>query len=172
LYGKLRTANWLISSRENNEIQDNDLVSNKRVTKKSKDLTAENKKLLPLIEKTDEGLKLNEKTIKDLFENNFELDGMDIALLAIIGPEREGKSFTLNFIMRYLKLNYFGTPDAELEGFAWKSGIDSQTKGIFIWREPFIKKIDNKKCAIFLIDTQVSLNSNSFLRKITLALIL
>lgn len=40
------------------------------------------------------------------------------------------------------------------DGFIWRGGIDSQTKGIYMWSKVFTYDRDDEKLAIIVIDTQ------------------
>jgi len=111
-------------------------------------------KPLPLIEQIDGKMVLNEETINEVFEKN-GIQNMDVGIISIVGVERGAKSFTFNYIIRYLETNDFGKDDEPLKGFLWKNEIKAQTKGVYIWSKAFVKTISNKKIAIILMDTQV-----------------
>lgn len=111
--------------------------------------------IFQLIEEKDGKLILNEEIIDKVFGDK-ELTDINVAILPIIGTERYGKSFTLNYFMRYLMFDSLGKEDQELNGFGWKSGTVPQTKGIYIWREQNIRTINNKKYVVILMDTQGS----------------
>ena len=102
-----------------------------------------------------------------------------VSIISVVGAFRTGKSFLLNFFLRYLR---HGSSDdlsekwmtgdglALIEGninegivcedegaslsFAWRGGQDRQTTGIWMWSEPFYRDIDGEKTAILLMDTQ------------------
>ncbi|XP_041038566.1 RING finger protein 112-like, partial [Carcharodon carcharias] len=83
-----------------------------------------------------------------------------VCLVSIIGEERTGKSFLLNYLMRRLnKLDcsdqgWMGGEDEDLRGFECKPGTNSITKGVFIWNKPFLMDTEQGKIAIFLVDTE------------------
>lgn len=106
--------------------------------------------------------------------------GMKISIVSVVGAFRTGKSFLLNFFLRYLR---HGKPDdlseawmtkdgmALVEGnmnegvaieddhaavsFAWRGGQDRQTTGIWMWSEPFVRiAADGESVAVLLMDTQ------------------
>lgn len=85
-----------------------------------------------------------------------------ISVISIGGAYRKGKSFLLDFMLRYLYSNYvhhncsnlLGDEDSPLTGFSWRSGSEKETNGIVIWNDVFL--VDNKdsKLAVLLMDTQ------------------
>ncbi|CAK9040794.1 unnamed protein product [Durusdinium trenchii] len=46
------------------------------------------------------------------------------------------------------------------EGFRFKGGMDACTEGIWIWSEPFMRKIEDREVAVLLMDTQGAWDSN------------
>lgn len=105
-----------------------------------------------------------------------------VSVISVVGAFRSGKSFLLNFFLRYLR---HGSMDdlsedwmlkdgnALSEGnlnhgiitlgeesisasFAWRGGQERQTTGIWIWSEPFIRKCkdSDQNMAVILMDTQ------------------
>ncbi|XP_075687064.1 RING finger protein 112-like [Rhinoderma darwinii] len=114
---------------------------------------------------TDEngGLHLDESVVCDCFMNR-GLSDYPVYLLCVIGEKRRGKSFLMNYIMRALasqekgeKLS-LGANDEPLQGFEWKCGIDSTTKGIWMWSRPFIVGHEGEKVAVYILDTEGSLD--------------
>jgi len=96
-----------------------------------------------------------------------------VAVLSVVGAFRTGKSFLLTFFLRYLRygnvddlsLNWMTEhPDSagdsdnlsNTEGFKWRGGQERQTTGIWMWSEPFIRKVSHcpESIAIVLMDTQ------------------
>lgn len=109
--------------------------------------------------------------------------GSKVAVLSIVGAFRTGKSFLLNFILRFLRHGKYGelsedwmtaeggdmldgngneiinnTLDStDLKGsFVWKGGQKRQTTGMWMWSEPFMKQCEQtgEEIAILLMDTQ------------------
>ena len=81
--------------------------------------------------------------------------------LIIVGAFRKGKSFLLNFLLRYL--NAEGSDDwlektagEELSGFHWCGGSQRDTTGVLIWSEVFtVVAHTGEEVAVVLMDTQV-----------------
>ena len=78
------------------------------------------------------------------------------------GAFRTGKSFILNFFLRYLKWttrasdaendkqnDWLDMDSPELRGFSWRGGDDRDTNGILIWPEPFILEDRNGEEVFF-----------------------
>lgn len=129
-------------------------------------------------------------------ENNFELcddnlneiigqipSGMKVGVVSVVGAFRTGKSFLLNFFLRYLRhgkasdmsedwmtkdgdflsegnmnessISEDGTPKSSLS-FGWRGGEERQTTGIWMWSKPFIRHCPKvgADIAIILVDTQ------------------
>ncbi|XP_060548713.1 RING finger protein 112-like [Pantherophis guttatus] len=93
-----------------------------------------------------------------------EVKDTPICLISIVGEQRQGKSFLLNFLLRRLKNlavtdnSWLGQEDEPLTGFEWHPGIKSITKGIWIWNQPFLVPDENGKVALFLIDMEGSMD--------------
>ncbi|CAG9802094.1 unnamed protein product [Chironomus riparius] len=113
----------------------------------------------------------------DKIFNHPEIEDRKIVILSLIGAFRGGKSFLLNYCLRFLYANYssindpkiadgeflfekdknwMGICDEALKGFSWRSGIKRDTVGIIIWSDVFLHTIDKtgEKIAIFVMDTQ------------------
>ncbi|KAL7018733.1 hypothetical protein ACKWTF_010886 [Chironomus riparius] len=94
-----------------------------------------------------------------------------IVAVSIVGIFRKGKSFLLNYFLRYLYGNFksvnhpdnplnntedwMGNKNEPLLGFQWKASIEKVTNGIIMWSDVFIYDTkEGEKFAIVLIDTQ------------------
>ncbi|XP_038621117.1 atlastin-3 isoform X2 [Tachyglossus aculeatus] len=94
---------------------------------------------------------------------------LDVVVVSVAGAFRKGKSFLLDFLLRYMyfqkeggRSNWLGELDEPLKGFSWRGGSDPETTGIQIWSEVFtVEKSDGKKVAVVLMDTQGAFDSQS-----------
>ncbi|KAI1286282.1 Atlastin-1 [Halotydeus destructor] len=82
-----------------------------------------------------------------------------ISIVSIAGATRKGKSFLLNFLLRYLKANgddnWMGDKNSPLQGFSWRGGSQRDTTGILLWSEPFLVKLNTgQQVCMLLMDTQ------------------
>jgi atlastin len=94
----------------------------------------------------------------------------------VAGEFRKGKSFILNFFLRYLT-HYFGgnnssmdwlDPDFPLASrFSVKRGSSTHTKGILLWSKPFLVRNPQtgEEIALLLMDTQGSYDDESSLQE-------
>lgn len=114
---------------------------------------------------------LNIKPIEEILLSQ-ETKDCEISIISVAGALRGGKSFLLSFFIRYLHSatvlneteNWIGHPEEKLTGFEWKKGSQRQTTGILIWSEIFYYKINNRKIAIILMDTQGTFDTESTLK--------
>lgn len=80
-----------------------------------------------------------------------------IVVLSVFGEFRKGKSFLLNYLLRYLqkedndKEDWLGDPIESLTGFTWRGGADRDTTGIVAWNQLF--HLDDNT-VLLLLDTQ------------------
>lgn len=84
-----------------------------------------------------------------------------IAVISVAGAFRKGKSFLLNFFLRYIQNRdrtadaWFGGDQEALEGFSWRGGSERDTSGILVWKEPFFVQLANgETIVVLLLDTQ------------------
>ncbi|XP_040295746.1 RING finger protein 112-like isoform X2 [Bufo bufo] len=109
---------------------------------------------------------LDESAVDRCFLDS-EISDYPLCLICVIGEKRGGKSSLLNYILRALHRLEKGQPvslgeeDEALKGFDWRSGTDSVTKGIWVWSSPFILKRNGEKMAVFVLDTEGSLDIES-----------
>lgn len=92
-----------------------------------------------------------------------------ICIVSVAGAFRKGKSFLLNFMLRYLKSggaeDWLGPEDGELDGFHWRGGMERDTTGILMWSELFLVTTPaGREVAVALVDTQGSFDKNSTVR--------
>lgn len=92
-----------------------------------------------------------------------------VVVVSVAGAFRKGKSFLLDFFLRYLSAegqpDWLGDDDSPLEGFTWRGGSERETTGILLWSEPFICKTPSgEEVAVLLMDTQGAFDSESTVR--------
>ncbi|KAM3926400.1 RING finger protein 112-like isoform 2-T2 [Leptodactylus fuscus] len=93
-----------------------------------------------------------------------QIEEYPVYLISVVGEWRTGKSFLMNYIVKALQsqetTNEFdlGAEDEILKGFPWKPGADKVTCGIWIWSKPFILEKNGQKIAVFLLDTEGSMD--------------
>lgn len=108
--------------------------------------------------------------IKNILEAD-DIQDRKIVIIAIAGALRKGKSFLLNFFLRYLYAQYRNqdisdwigenTP-IEFSGFSSRGGRKPDTLGILMWSDIFTYDRENgEKIAIILMDTQGTFDSRS-----------
>ncbi|KAF4530060.1 hypothetical protein B566_EDAN013964 [Ephemera danica] len=124
------------------------------VVKMSKTLRA-----LTLVTCKDNKMTLHEDVARKVLGSE-KARNRPVAVISIAGMFRKGKSFFLNFILRYLKSRddpqWIDSQYGHLEGFDWRPDHEGVTSGIIIWPEVFV--VNN--VAIVLIDTQGLYESN------------
>ncbi|CRK90025.1 CLUMA_CG003750, isoform A [Clunio marinus] len=112
---------------------------------------------------------------KEALEKSFlhpDVKNRKIVVFSIIGAFRRGKSFFLDYCLRFLYANYssiesrkndpqfnkdwIGLPEEPLKGFTWRSGTKRDTTGIIMWSDIFLHtvKTTGEKIAITIMDTQ------------------
>ncbi|XP_036619097.1 atlastin-3 isoform X2 [Trichosurus vulpecula] len=121
-----------------------------------------------LVNKEQHSFELDEKALAKVLLQDHVRD-LDVVVVSVAGAFRKGKSFLLDFLLRYLynqkernHLHWLGDEDEPLTGFSWRGGSDPETTGIQIWSEIFIvEKPNGKKVAVILMDTQGAFDSQS-----------
>ncbi|XP_055313931.1 atlastin-like [Sitodiplosis mosellana] len=116
---------------------------------------------IQLVSPKDKTFVLNGAALSSIL-NNDDLEDRHLVIISIAGPFRQGKSFLLNFFIRYLNAQYkkhdasnWLGGDGPLEGFKWRSGQKRETTGIWVWSDFFTHDYeDGRKVAIILMDTQ------------------
>ncbi|XP_063627799.1 atlastin-like isoform X1 [Cydia splendana] len=116
---------------------------------------------------------LDEEALKELLHDE-DIRERAVVVVSVAGAFRKGKSFLLDFFLRYMHHKYgsgggggdwLGAPDEPLQGFSWRGGSERDTTGILMWSEIFKATLDNgEKVAIILLDTQGAFDSESTVR--------
>lgn len=94
---------------------------------------------------------------------------LNVVVVSVAGAFRKGKSFLLDFMLRYMYRQtsdvWLGGSEEPLTGFTWRGGCERETTGILAWSEVFVvEKPDGNKVAVLLIDTQGAFDSQSTIK--------
>ena len=95
-----------------------------------------------------------------------EVRDKPVVVLSVAGAFRKGKSFLLDFMLRYMYRqvddNWLGEEDEILTGFKWRGGSEPVTTGIQLWSKVFlVVKGDGTEVAVVLMDTQGAFDNQS-----------
>uniref|UniRef100_A0A4W6ETL5 Atlastin 3 n=1 Tax=Lates calcarifer TaxID=8187 RepID=A0A4W6ETL5_LATCA len=96
-----------------------------------------------------------------------EVRDKNVVVLSVAGAFRKGKSFLLDFMLRYMYRkqgdeNWLGEDDEPLTGFSWRGGSEPETTGIQVWSEVFlVPRSDGTEVAVVLMDTQGAFDAQS-----------
>ncbi|XP_070497770.1 atlastin-like [Chironomus tepperi] len=111
-----------------------------------------------------------------------EIQDRKVVILSVIGAFRSGKSFFLDYCLRFLYAhfpsisnpwnqsfifeknpNWMGDSNEPLTGFSWQAGSNRDTIGVVFWSDVFLHTIDisGEKIAIFVMDTQGLFDTDS-----------
>ncbi|XP_035446732.2 atlastin [Spodoptera frugiperda] len=99
-----------------------------------------------------------------------DVRGLPVVVVSVAGAYRGGKSFILDFFLRYLNApresqvngDWMGSEDEPLRGFHWRGGDDRDTTGINLWSKPFISTLPTgERVAVLLMDTQGTFDSET-----------
>ncbi|XP_044138891.1 RING finger protein 112-like [Bufo gargarizans] len=119
---------------------------------------------LQLVSVDENGLLvLQERVLYSCFLGR-RIEEYPVYVISVIGERRRGKSFLMNYLIKALQSQEtakefdLGAEDEILKGFPWKPGTDRVTYGIWIWSKPFILERNGQKVAVFLLDTEGSMD--------------
>uniref|UniRef100_A0A672HCR1 Atlastin-3-like n=1 Tax=Salarias fasciatus TaxID=181472 RepID=A0A672HCR1_SALFA len=95
-----------------------------------------------------------------------EVRDKHVVVLSVAGAFRKGKSFLLDFMIRYMYRkgdeNWLGEDDEPLTGFSWRGGSEPETTGIQLWSDVFlVTRSDGTEVAVLLMDTQGAFDDQS-----------
>ncbi|XP_038607165.1 atlastin-2 isoform X3 [Tachyglossus aculeatus] len=121
-----------------------------------------------LAHEDDHDFELDEKALEDVLLQEHIRD-LNIVVVSVAGAFRKGKSFLLDFMLRYMYSQdspcWIGGNDEPLTGFTWRGGCERETTGIQVWNEVFVReKPDGTKVAVLLVDTQGAFDSQSTIK--------
>ncbi|CAD6194565.1 unnamed protein product [Caenorhabditis auriculariae] len=129
-------------------------------------------RIVEVVEETDHSFELNTALLEQILLDPKVAD-KKVAVIGVAGAYRKGKSFLLNFFLRYLNWRSQSdqvdddtidwlSPESPLKGFSWRGGSERDTNGILIWSKPFLMKDRNgEEIAVLLMDTQGAFDSQS-----------
>ncbi|CAG5902019.1 unnamed protein product [Menidia menidia] len=98
-----------------------------------------------------------------------EVRDLHVVVVSVAGAFRKGKSFLLDFMLRYMYKqshdSWVGGEEEPLTGFTWRGGCERETTGILAWSEVFVVgKPDGSKVAVLIVDTQGAFDSQSTIK--------
>ncbi|XP_070490396.1 atlastin-1-like [Chironomus tepperi] len=114
------------------------------------------------------------KELEKIFSHP-EIHERKVVVLSIIGALRGGKSFFLDYCLRFLYAHFpsinnqnkspslesnfiknetwMGSSNEPLNGFSWRIGTQRETAAIDFWSDIFLYTLNGEKIAIFVMDT-------------------
>ncbi|CAL8354880.1 unnamed protein product [Boreogadus saida] len=121
-----------------------------------------------LAHEDDQGFSLDEEALERLLLREEVVD-LDVVVVSVAGAFRKGKSFLLDFLLRYMdnqsSSSWMGDAEEPLTGFTWRGGCERETTGIQAWGQLFlVDRPDGSKVAVMLMDTQGAFDSQSTVR--------
>ncbi|XP_045405384.1 atlastin-2 isoform X2 [Lemur catta] len=147
---------------ENYEDDDLDLVNSDEVMKKPCPVQ------IVLAHEDDHNFELDEEALEQILLQEHIRD-LNIVVVSVAGAFRKGKSFLLDFMLRYMynkdSQSWIGGNNEPLTGFTWRGGCERETTGIQVWNEVFvIDRPNGTKVAVLLMDTQGAFDSQSTIK--------
>ncbi|XP_074810861.1 uncharacterized protein LOC141988794 [Natator depressus] len=109
------------------------------------------------------GLTLDKEALSHCLEQGGVGDA-PVCLVSIIGEQRRGKSFLLNYLLRRLRSldvkdgSWMGREEEHLKGFEWRVGAHRVTEGVWAWSQPFWVPSEEGQVAVLLVDTEGSMD--------------
>ncbi|XP_049726262.1 atlastin-2 isoform X1 [Elephas maximus indicus] len=142
--------------------EDDDLVNSDEVMKKPCPVQ------IVLAHEDDHNFELDEEALEQILLQEHIRD-LNIVVVSVAGAFRKGKSFLLDFMLRYMynkdSQSWIGGHNEPLTGFTWRGGCERETTGIQVWNEVFvIDRPDGTKVAVLLMDTQGAFDSQSTIK--------
>ncbi|KAM5252031.1 atlastin-2 isoform 1-T1 [Hipposideros larvatus] len=142
--------------------EDDDLVNSDEVMKKPCPVQ------IVLAHEDDHNFELDEEALEQILLQEHIRD-LNIVVVSVAGAFRKGKSFLLDFMLRYMynkdTQSWIGGNNEPLTGFTWRGGCERETTGIQVWNEVFvIDRPNGTKVAVLLMDTQGAFDSQSTIK--------
>ncbi|XP_054715611.1 atlastin-2-like [Uloborus diversus] len=122
-----------------------------------------------IVRAEDHSFELNEECLNSVLLQH-DIKDKKVVVISVAGAFRKGKSFLLNFMLRYLNAqgdeDWLGDESAPLTGFSWRGGSERDTTGILLWNKVFnITLPSGEEVAILLMDTQGAFDSSSTVKE-------
>ncbi|XP_046741217.1 atlastin [Diprion similis] len=121
----------------------------------------------------DHTFELDEDALEEILVQD-DIKDRSVVVVSVAGAFRKGKSFLLDFFLRYMNTKYnlnietdswLGADEDPLDGFSWRGGSERDTTGILMWSKVFKGTLPSgEKVAIILMDTQGAFDSQSTVR--------
>jgi len=117
----------------------------------------------------DDSFTLDEAALRTVL-THADIKDKPVCLVPVAGAFRKGKSFLLNFMLRYLDAggseNWLKDTESDaLEGFHWCGGSQRDTTGILIWSKVFTLTTESgQEVAVVLMDTQGAFDRKTSLK--------
>uniref|UniRef100_A0A480PSN7 Atlastin-2 isoform 1 n=1 Tax=Sus scrofa TaxID=9823 RepID=A0A480PSN7_PIG len=157
-------VSWPLGSRTHSSesYEDDDLVNSDEVMKKPCPVQ------IVLAHEDDHNFELDEEALEQILLQEHIRD-LNIVVVSVAGAFRKGKSFLLDFMLRYMynkdSQSWIGGNNEPLTGFTWRGGCERETTGIQVWNEVFvIDRPNGTKVAVLLMDTQGAFDSQSTIK--------
>ncbi|XP_056466215.1 atlastin-2-like isoform X3 [Gadus chalcogrammus] len=120
-----------------------------------------------LANEEEHSFELDEAALENILLQDHVKD-LNVVVVSVAGAFRKGKSFLLDFMLRYMHNpgeSWMGGEDEPLSGFSWRGGCERETTGIQAWSEVFVvERSDGSKVAVLLVDTQGAFDSQSTIK--------
>lgn len=122
-----------------------------------------------IVSAEDHNFELNEESLNEILLQN-DIKDKKVVVVSVAGAFRKGKSFLLNFMLRYLEAKgssgWLGDPAEPLKGFSWRGGSERDTTGILLWNKVFdVTLPSGEEVAVLLMDTQGAFDSSSTVKE-------
>lgn len=115
--------------------------------------------------KGDHSLELDEEALERILLAD-QVKDKPVVVVSVAGAFRKGKSFLLDFFIRYMrsgcKGEWMGDPNVPLEALSWRKGCESDTAGILLCDEVFlVTTTSGEQVAVLLMYTQGAFGDES-----------
>ncbi|XP_014218612.1 atlastin isoform X2 [Copidosoma floridanum] len=121
----------------------------------------------------DHTFELDEDALTEILLQE-DIKDRSVVVVSVAGAFRKGKSFLLDFFLRYMDSKYvkkentdswLGGENEPLSGFSWRGGSERDTTGILMWSKVFPTTLSSgERVAVILMDTQGAFDSQSTVR--------